>query len=80
MTLYKKILNVFLCPSLHRPMVVLQQAFRDSQDWVGYMSEYPENVAVDFHEYHAFGPYWNVDVAEADDGWQTNIDTSCAYR
>lgn len=36
-------------------------------------------VCVDFHEYHAFGDFYNVDLAESPDGWQTNLDIACDY-
>ena len=36
-------------------------------------------AAVDFHNYHAFGSYWNIEVAESPDGWDINLEESCNY-
>ena len=59
--------------------VVIQQAFRNPGDFDGYMSENDGyyNVALDMHNYHAFGG-WN-DVAQQPDGWQQNLAAACDY-
>lgn len=61
------------------PKVVIQQAFRNPIDFHGYMAEGFENVMLDLHEYHAFGEYWN-NLAANNEGWNTNIDTSCGFK
>ena len=63
---------------LHK--VVIQQAFREPLEFVDYMTEAQgySNMALDLHEYHAFGDYWNG-LAEQPEGWATNIQVSCDY-
>ena len=51
--------------------VSIQQAFRASSDFYGYMED-NEAVLLDMHIYHAFGDYWN-ELAERPEGWSTNL-------
>ena len=51
-------------------VVVLQQSFRPWYEFYDYMSEEQgySKVALDIHQYHAFGPLWNY-VASLPNAW-----------
>ena len=57
--------------------IVIQQAFRGIQDFYNYMDG-EKNIAVDMHEYHAFGEDWN-NIAAMENTWDINIDATCDY-
>ena len=58
--------------------VVLQQAFRNPQEWVGYTLSGAEGLELDLHEYHAFGEDWNG-LAAQPNGWEENLKATCEY-
>ena len=60
--------------------VVIQQAFRDPSDFIGYMTESEGyfGVQLDLHNYHAFGSYWN-DLAGQPQGWSVNLQEACDF-
>jgi glucan 1,3-beta-glucosidase len=60
---------------LHK--IVIQQAFRSPQDFVGYMEDYP-GTGLDLHNYQCFGDYWNA-LADDPNGWYTHLDAACDY-
>ena len=39
-----------------------------------------ENVWLDLHEYHAFGPIWNGAAGGEDHGWPLNLNRSCEFK
>ncbi len=61
-------------------MVVAQQAFRPPSDFSNFLdaADGHPGVAVDLHEYHAFGPDYNLGLANAE-GWDIHLDISCDY-
>jgi len=54
---------------------------RSPADFEGYfpVADGYLNVAVDYHNYHAFGDYWN-DLAEKPQGWGIHLDEACRLR
>ncbi len=67
-----------LIPANPDPRFVIQQAFREPSDFVGYMEDY-EGTALDFHEYHAFDEYYS-DIAIEDFAYSENLQIACDFR
>jgi len=63
--------------------VNIQQAFRNSSDFYGYMpeSEGYESVSLDMHTYQCFDEYWN-DIADLplEVTWEIHLESSCDYH
>ncbi len=68
-----------LIPANPDPRFVIQQAFRNHSEFVGYMDDY-EGTVVDFHEYHAFTQHYNDIALDFDLAYSENLEASCDFR
>ena len=68
-------------PDPNEVRVSIQQAFRNSSDFYGYMPESEGffGVSLDMHIYHGFGYFWNHITEPHPNAWQTHLDGACAY-
>jgi len=60
------------------PLVVLQNGFREFEDFHGYM-ENNTGVHVDWHVYQCFGGFWNTMADIPGKGWSEHLNEACKW-